>query len=109
MLNPLSTMLVLSIAFSRVFGSTVEGYAAYVLSGLIAWVFFSQTTTAAISHLLWGGGLMKRIYAPRAVFSLSAVGTGLVASRSPGSIREFCRGDRRLSYQPGWARRISWL
>lgn len=78
MLNPLGTMLVLSVAFSHVFGGTVEGYAAYVLSGLIAWTFFAQTTNAAISHLVWGGGLLRRIYLPRTVFALSAVGTGLV-------------------------------
>ncbi len=77
MLNPLGTMLVLSIAFSKAFGST-PGYAAFVLSGLIAWTFFAQTTNAAISHLVWGGGLLKRIYVPRTVFALSAVGTGLV-------------------------------
>ncbi len=77
MLNPLGTMLVLTIAFSKAFGTTV-GYASYVLSGLIAWTFFAQTTNAAISHLVWGGGLLKRIYVPRTVFAVSAIGTGLV-------------------------------
>ena len=77
MLNPLGIMLVLTIAFSQAFGTT-RGYAAYLLSGLIAWTFFSQTTNAAISHLVWGGGLLKRIYVPRTVFAFSAIGTGLV-------------------------------
>ena len=77
MLNPLGTMLVLSIAFSKAFGTTA-GYAAYVLSGLIAWTFFAQTTNAAISQLVWGGGLLQRIYVPRTVFAISAIGTGLV-------------------------------
>lgn len=77
MLNPLGTMLVLTIAFSRAFGTT-QAYAAYLLSGLIAWTFFAQTTNAAISHLVWGGGLLKRIYVPRTVFAISAIGTGLV-------------------------------
>jgi ABC-type polysaccharide/polyol phosphate export permease len=77
MLNPLGTMLVLTIAFSKAFGTTL-GYASYVLSGLIAWTFFAQTTNAAISHLVWGGGLLKRIYVPRTVFAVSAIGTGLV-------------------------------
>jgi ABC-type polysaccharide/polyol phosphate export permease len=77
MLNPLGTMLILTIAFSRAFGTT-HGYAAYVLSGLVAWTFFAQTTNAAITHLVWGGGLMKRIYVPRTVFAIAAIGTGLV-------------------------------
>ena len=77
MLNPLGTMIVLTIAFSRAFGST-EAYSAFLLSGLISWTFFSQTTNAAISHLVWGEGLLKRIYVPRTVFAVSAIGTGLV-------------------------------
>jgi ABC-2 type transport system permease protein len=77
MLNPLGTMLVLALAFSHVFGTTT-GYAAYVLSGLIAWNFFSQTTTAAMYNIVWGSSLIHRIYLPRTVFAISSVGTGLV-------------------------------
>lgn len=77
MLNPLGTMIVLSIAFSQIF-KTIEGYPAYVLSGLIAWNFFSQTTNASMVNLVWGEGLLKRIYMPRTSFALSAIGTGIV-------------------------------
>ena len=77
MLNPLGTMIVLSIAFSQVFKMT-EGYPAYVLSGLMAWNFFSQTTYASMVNLVWGGGLLKRIYMPRTSFALAAIGTGMV-------------------------------
>ena len=78
MLNPLGTMIILTIVFSRVFGANKEGYAAYVLSGLVAWNFFAQTTNAAIVHLVWGGSLLRRIYMPRTAFAVSATGTGLV-------------------------------
>jgi len=77
MLNPLGTMIVLSIAFSQLFKMT-EGYPAYVLSGLIAWNFFSQTTNASMVNLVWGGGLLQRIYLPRTSFALAAIGTGIV-------------------------------
>jgi len=77
MLNPLGMMLVLTIAFSQIFGGT-RAYPAYVLSGLIAWNFFSQTTTAGINQMVWGGGLLSRIYIPRTVFVLSSIGTGIV-------------------------------
>jgi ABC-type polysaccharide/polyol phosphate export permease len=77
MLNPLGTMLVLSIAFSQVFQS-IEGYPAYILSGLMAWNFFSQTSNASMVNLIWGGSLLKRIYMPRTSFAISAIGTGLV-------------------------------
>jgi ABC-type polysaccharide/polyol phosphate export permease len=77
MLNPLGTMLIMTIVFSRVFDGTV-GYPALVLSGVLAWNFFSQTTNAAVLHLVWGGALLKKVYIPRTVFAISATGTGLV-------------------------------
>lgn len=77
MLNPLGTMIVLSVVFSHLFHTT-PAYPAYILSGLLAWNFFSQSTVGAMNSLIWGGGLLKRIYIPRASFGLSAVGTGLV-------------------------------
>ena len=79
MLNPLGMMLVWTIAFSQFFkSSSLPSYPAYVLSGLLAWTFFSQTTTAAMVNLIWGGGLLNRIYIPRVSFALAAMGTGLV-------------------------------
>lgn len=78
MLNPLGTMIILTLVFSQAFGGSQEGYAAYVLSGLIAWNFFAQSTNAATLHLVWGGSLLKKIYIPRTSFALSATGTGLI-------------------------------
>lgn len=76
MINPLGTMLVMSIAFSQVF--KMPGYSAYILSGLLAWNFFAQTSNAAIINLVWGGTLLKKIYIPRTSFGIAAIGTGLV-------------------------------
>src|SRR5690554_3041515 len=75
MLNPLGMMVVLTVAFSQIFRFDVPNYAAYVLSGLLVWNFFSQTTTASMVSLIWGGELFKRIYLPRAVFAVSSMGT----------------------------------
>ncbi len=79
MLNPLGMMLVWTIAFSQVFRSTgLPAYPTFVLNGLLAWTFFSQTTTASMVNLVWGGGLLHRIYLPRTSFAVAAIGTGLV-------------------------------
>src|SRR5512147_119940 len=78
MLNPLGMMLVLTIAFSQILRFNIPGYPAFVLSGLIAWNFFAQTTTASMVNLVWGGSLLRRIYIPRSSFALAAMGTGLV-------------------------------
>jgi len=47
MLQPLGMMLVMGIVFSTLF-KRVDGYVAYLLSGLVSWTFFAQTTSAAI-------------------------------------------------------------
>jgi ABC-type polysaccharide/polyol phosphate export permease len=78
MLNPLLMMTVLTLVFSHLFRFEVRDYPVYLLSAQILWVFIAQTTTAAMSQLLWGGALVTKIYVPRTVFALAAVGTGLV-------------------------------
>ncbi len=78
MLNPLGMMIVLSLVFSQVFRVSMVGYPAYVLSGLIAWNFFAQTSVSSISGLVWGGDLFQRIYVPRSTFAIATIGTGLV-------------------------------
>lgn len=78
MINPLLTMLVLTLVFSAVFRQPTRQYALYVLSGLLAWNFFAQTTVAAMGDLIWSGGLIGRIFLPKSAFAVSAIGTGLV-------------------------------
>jgi ABC-type polysaccharide/polyol phosphate export permease len=78
LLNPLLNMTVMSIAFSSVFASPVAHYPVYLLSGLIWWSFLTQTTGYAISSVVWGGGLLKRVYVPRTVFAVAAIGHGVV-------------------------------
>ena len=78
MLNPLGMMIVLSIVFSQVFRVPIENYPAFVLSGLIAWNFFAQSSSSAIYALVWGGDLLQRIYIPRSAFAISSIGTGLI-------------------------------
>jgi ABC-2 type transport system permease protein len=78
MLNPLGMMIVLSIVFSQIFRIAIEDYPAYVLSGLIAWNFFAQSSSSSIYALVWGGDLLQRIYIPRSTFAISSIGTGLI-------------------------------
>ncbi len=78
MLNPLLMMVVLSLVFSHLFRWDLPNYPVYLLSGTLLWNFFAQTTTLGMQQLVWGGALLNRIYVPRTVFAVSALGTGLV-------------------------------
>jgi|SRR6266496_4694749 len=78
LLNPLVNMIVMSMAFSTLFRSTLPGYTIYLLVGLIAWNFFSQSTAFAMGTLVWGGSILKRVYIPPTIFAVACVGNGIV-------------------------------
>ena len=78
LLNPLLQTIVLAVAFGALFQSALPHYPIYLLSGLLAWSFMTQTTQYAMGVMATGSGLLKRIYIPRATYVVAAVGNGLV-------------------------------
>lgn len=78
LLNPLLTMTVMTIAFARLFHSDLENYSIYILSGLLFWNFLSQSMSASINSMVWGSGLLKRVYVPRTIFAVATIGNGLI-------------------------------
>jgi ABC-type polysaccharide/polyol phosphate export permease len=76
-LNPLLSMIVLSIVFANLFQTTLTNYPVFILSGIIFWTFFSQSTSMAINSTVWGSSLLKRVYLPRSIFPATAIGHGL--------------------------------
>jgi len=78
MLNPLLSMVVLTIVFSNLFRIEIVNFPIYVLSGQIIWIFFSSATSGAMGEIVWSGDLLNRIYVPKSVFAVASVGTGLV-------------------------------
>jgi ABC-2 type transport system permease protein len=63
---------------STIFRFQPPHHSAYALAGLALWNFFAQTTTGAMSELSWGGNLMNKIYLPRSIFAVTALGTSLI-------------------------------
>lgn len=78
MINPLFTTLILYIVFSQIFTESLPYFALYLLSSLLLWNFFSQSSVAAMRDLIWSGNLLQRVSIPKFAFALAAVGTGLV-------------------------------
>lgn len=77
MLNPLGTMIIMSVVFSRMFDMR-GAYPAFIITNLIAWNFFAQTTAATLANMIWGSDLFQRIYLPRTALVLSTIGTGII-------------------------------
>ena len=78
LLNPLLMMTVLTIVFSNFFRFSIPYYPVYVLSGLVFWNFISGSTNMAMQTMALSGSLLNRIFVPKSVFAVTAVGTGLV-------------------------------
>lgn len=77
MLNPLGIMIIMTLVFQGFFNRQ-EFYSVYVLTGLLTFTFFNQTSTSIIHNLIWGEDLFRRIYIPRSTFAIAAVGTSIV-------------------------------
>jgi ABC-2 type transport system permease protein len=78
MLNPLLTMVVLTLVFSNFFKTNIQNYPIYILCGLAFWGFCNSTTRESMAEMVYSGSLLSRIYVPKSVFAISAQGTGLV-------------------------------
>lgn len=83
-LNPLAQALVLAIVLSQLVGSRLSGiesdyaYAIYLLSGTLAWNFFSEMTITAISMFRDRGNLLKKINFPRVCIPIIVVSIALI-------------------------------
>jgi ABC-type polysaccharide/polyol phosphate export permease len=77
LLNPLISMAVLTFAFSAVFKTSAR-YPVYLLTGVVCWNFFSQTTIYSMGSLVAGGTLIKRVYVPPTIFGVASVSNGLI-------------------------------
>ena len=78
LLNPLITMLVLTVAFSAMMQSAVPGYPVYLLIGLVVWNLFSQSTAYAMGTYIGAGALLRRARIPPTVFAVACVGNCLI-------------------------------
>lgn len=73
-LEPLLTMIVLTIIFSSLFkGYGIENYPVYLLTGRLVFVFFSGGTTAAMRSIRSSAVILKTVYVPKYIYSLSAI------------------------------------
>jgi ABC-2 type transport system permease protein len=78
MLQPLLTMLVLTIVFSALFRFDLPNYPVYALAGIMFWNFFSQSITASMNSLKGNASLVTRLPVPKAIFPLATVIAGVV-------------------------------
>lgn len=77
-LNPLLTMLVLTVVFSTLFRFDIDNFPVYLLSGQVLFTFFSEATTISMASILNGGSMIKKVSVPKYIFPLSRTISSLV-------------------------------
>lgn len=75
LLNPLLYMIVYTIVFSKFVRFPTGGapYPVYLLSGLLAWNFFSQALSGSAASILGNSSLVKKVAFRRILLPLAAV------------------------------------
>jgi len=71
LLNPLLTMLILTIVFSFLFRFDIENFPVYLLSGQIIFTLFNETTNLCMNSVLGAAAMMKKVNVPKYIFPLS--------------------------------------
>jgi ABC-2 type transport system permease protein len=77
LLNPIVFLAVFSFV-SLVLNNNLPDYPVYLLAGLLPWNLFSGSITQASESVLGNSNLVKKVYFPREILPLSAVGVALV-------------------------------
>lgn len=79
-LQPLATMIVFSVFLGKMSGIAggIEHYPLYVFAGMLPWTFFANAISAAGSSVVGNQNLITKVYFPRLIIPLSAIGASLV-------------------------------
>ena len=78
--RPLMQLLVYYFAIGEVLGAArgVPSFAVFLFIGLTLWALWAEILSGSTTSILGNAGLVKKIYLPREIFPLSAVGSSLV-------------------------------
>lgn len=73
LLEPLLTMIVLTIVFGTLFGNNTKEFPIYILTGRLLYSFFSTATKTSLSSIRKNSAMIKKVYVPKYLYTLSTV------------------------------------
>jgi ABC-type polysaccharide/polyol phosphate export permease len=81
LLNPLATMIIFSLVFGKLLKvapatgdpSGLVNYPAFLLCGLLAWNYLSNSLNGSMVALLGNAGLIKKVYFPREILVFATI------------------------------------
>ncbi|PFG32519.1 ABC transporter permease [Sanguibacter antarcticus] len=79
LMRPLAMLLIYYIALGKFMGAArnIPDFAIFIYAGLTAWNFFAEALSAGTGSVVANSGLVKKVYLPREIFPLSAIGSAL--------------------------------
>lgn len=77
-LNPLMIMLVMVLVFSNLFRFDIENYPVYLIIGQTIYNYMNISTSQSIYSIIDNGALLKKVYVPKYIFTISKVTSGVV-------------------------------
>lgn len=72
LLEPLLTMMVLTIVFTEIFDSKVEHFPVYVLTGRLLYGYFSSGTRSALKTVRNNSSMIRKVYVPKYIYPLAS-------------------------------------
>lgn len=77
--RPMAQLVIYYFAIGQVLGAArnVPDFGIFVFIGLTTWGLFSEVISSSTTSILANSGLVKKVYLPREIFPLSAIGSAL--------------------------------
>lgn len=72
LLEPLLTMIVLTIVFGTIMNKKTPHYSVYILTGRLLYSFFSTGTKQALKSIRRNAGMIRKVYVPKYMYPLAA-------------------------------------
>ena len=78
LLNPVVFLIVFTLVFNVLLNNGIPDFPIFLLSGLVAWNLFSVSVTQGARSVIDNANLVKKVYFPREILPLAAIGAALV-------------------------------
>lgn len=77
--KPLTQLFIYYLVIGQFLGAArgIENFAIYIFAGLTVYTLFSEIVGAGTGSIIANQGLVKKVYLPREIFPLAAVGSAL--------------------------------
>ena len=79
LMRPLAMLLIYYVALGKFLGAarSIPDFAIYIYTGLTAWGLFAEAIQTGTASIVGNAGLIKKVYLPREIFPLAALGSAL--------------------------------